>query len=1090
MRAGGLVARRALTQLPLLAAVLAVLVAGATLVGLCALLLTSARDAAVLAAVRAAPEPDVRLSVAFRVTADGPPTAADPAAGTDPADPAGPVAVASAAAEERLAPLGSSSTSAWLTSPVLPVTTGEAGGDPAGQAYLLAADDVAAHARLVEGRWPDAAGGAGGATAPGDATEVAVPASAATALDVGVGDTLALEVADGVDLALRVVGVFRPVGPGTGAWERDVLDGAGHDPAWAEPGVADAPAPTSGPFVVGEAGAGTGVLGTAVPVDRVSMWLTPDLSGATPAELTTVRAGLSHVDRELTALLGGDAGSVAALSRLSRTLGRAELQADVTGEVVLVVGVVGFALAVAALALAGRLLVVRRAALAALLVARGARRSQLVRQSAAEAVVLAAVGGGLAVPLALQAYGAVLRAPALGAADLGGAAGPDGVLVGACAAAAVLLALVLVLPWLRRGDRARRRTTRARRGTLARSGADLAALALAVAAYLQLRRHLVVTEGDADPVLVAAPVAFLVAGALVALRVVPLVERLAERHAARSRRLVLPLAEWQVARRTHSAGVAFLLVLATAAATFGVAFAATWGTSQRDQADARVGADVVVHAASAGLPAGRDVAAAADADPVPAGVVQIGLGTDVGGRGYAASLVAFDTRRAEVVRGRLPGGATWASVTAGMAPEPVAGLPLDLAAGDVVVTATADRAAALAVVPTLVVEDAWGGRSVVRGGPVPLDGAEHAVVPEPGATVPDGELALVAVDLGFRSTATPVSGDRVGMVDVAVTVRTQAPAGTGGAADWHVRQTEQYYPWFYEGTAAVTGPGVLDVAGRVNLAGLWGTTSVVASPFPTGAVADLVVTSDVAEALGLDPGDSFTVAVGAVRVLGKVRDVVPYVPAAETGSAVLVDGDALSRALVLGGSLDPLTDRWWVATADPAGAAGRLAAAGLGDVQARDDVAAELRAGPLRVGVVVALVVLVVAAVVLALAGTGLDTAAALEARAVEVARLQGLGVSRRATLASLLAEHAAVTTVVVAAGAGVGAAAARLVGPLLAVSEIGQAPVPPALPVWPWPVQGAVLALLLVGSAAVAAPAAAALVRRAAVRHLRVGDP
>lgn len=1079
-----LVARRALTQVPLLAAVLAVLVAGSTLVGLCTLLLTAARDDALVAALRAAPAEDLRLTVGMRVTPDE----GEPALGTDPRDPDGPVAVATGAATEMLAPLGSS-VSTWLQSPMLPVRADDAGGaagpdapdaaPPAG--YLLAGDDLTEHARLADGRWP-------AGQADDGAWEAALPLAAADALDVGLGDVVGLEAATG-DVEVVVVGLFEPVGAGSGAWERDELAGEGHDPAWYPPGDAGRLSAASGPFVVDPA-----ALGTAVPVERASLWFTPDLAEATPEALARARANLGHVDRELTALLEGDATSVAAASRLSRTLGRAEVQQDVTAAVVLVVAVVGFALAVAALGLAGRLLLVRRAGLAALLTARGARRVQLVGHAAGEAAVLAVVGGAAAVPLAVGAYGLLARTPRMVTAGLDPSASVDAGLVVACASAAGFLAVVLVLGWLRRGDQARRRSARTRRGAIVRSGLDVAALALAAAAYLQLRNHLLTGDGGGDPVLVAAPVVVLVTGALVALRVVPLVERLAERHAARSRRLVLPLAEWQVARRAHSAGVAFLLLLATAGATFGAAFDATWATSQRDQADARVGGDVAVLAAGDRLPTGDEVAAASGGEPASVTVLETGVGADIAGRGPSATLVAFDTTRAgELLRGRLPDGQTWAGLTAGMAPEPVDGVPLgELGSGAVTVTGTSDREdVGVEVMPSLVLEDAWGGRTVLRGQPIPLDGVEHPLVPvvdmaDDAATV-DGDRTLVAVELGIGLQGWPVGEDIGGMADVALTLRLPAQDAPG-ASPWLARMTDPRYPWFESGSARL-GRGTLDVSGRINLAGLWGDPAVVVSPFPSGAVVPLAVTEDVADSLSLEIGQTFYVDVASVRVPGEVAHVVPYLPAAATGSAILVDDEALARSLVLAGRPDSLADRWWVSADDPAAAAARLTAAGAGTPQTRDQVAASLD-GPLRVGVRTALLVLVVAAVALALMGTGLDTAAALEARAVEVARLQGLGVSRRATLASLLAEHATVTAVVVTAGGVVGAGAAHLVGPLLAVSETGAAPVPAARVVWPWPLEAGLLAGLLLGSAAVAAPAAWALVRRAAAAHLRVGDP
>ena len=130
---------------------------------------------------------------------------------------------------------------------------------------------------------------------------------------------------------------------------------------------------------------------------------------------------------------------------------------------------------------------------------------------------------------------------------------------------------------------------------------------------------------------------------------------------------------------------------------------------------------------------------------------------------------------------------------------------------------------------------------------------------------------------------------------------------------------------------------------------------------------------------------------------------------------------------------------------------------------------------------------LVAAALVMALVGTAVHTASGLEARAVEVARLQGLGLSRRDVVTALLVQHTAVTVLVVGLGAGLGALVSWAVGPLLAVSTGGLPPVPEALFVWPWPVEAGVLLALTVGSALVVVPVTAALVRRATVTHLRM---
>jgi hypothetical protein len=130
---------------------------------------------------------------------------------------------------------------------------------------------------------------------------------------------------------------------------------------------------------------------------------------------------------------------------------------------------------------------------------------------------------------------------------------------------------------------------------------------------------------------------------------------------------------------------------------------------------------------------------------------------------------------------------------------------------------------------------------------------------------------------------------------------------------------------------------------------------------------------------------------------------------------------------------------------------------------------------------------LVAAAGVLAVAGTVVQTAAALEARSVDVARLQGMGVPRRAVVSALLVEHGIVNLLVVGAGGAVGWVTSTAVGPLLVVASDGRAPVPSALPQWSWVVEGVVLGVLLLACAGAVLPVAANLVRRATVTHLRM---
>jgi predicted lysophospholipase L1 biosynthesis ABC-type transport system permease subunit len=155
----------------------------------------------------------------------------------------------------------------------------------------------------------------------------------------------------------------------------------------------------------------------------------------------------------------------------------------------------------------------------------------------------------------------------------------------------------------------------------------------------------------------------------------------------------------------------------------------------------------------------------------------------------------------------------------------------------------------------------------------------------------------------------------------------------------------------------------------------------------------------------------------------------------------------------------------------------------------RAAVEQESAEGPLRAAQRAAAALLVVAAVVLALVGTALHSTTALEARELDVARLRGLGASRRSVLTSVLAEQGVLTVAPMLLGGVLGAVACWTVGPLLAVSAEGLPPVPAAVVRWPWSALVATVLVLLVGFAAVVIPLAARAVRRSTAARLRM-DP
>ena len=180
---------------------------------------------------------------------------------------------------------------------------------------------------------------------------------------------------------------------------------------------------------------------------------------------------------------------------------------------------------------------------------------------------------------------------------------------------ALVFVVVLVAPMLGRigtlqeGEQANARQPRS--NAVQRFGIDIAIAALAAIAFWQLTSYRS-PVGDAlamtfDPLIVAAPALALLGGALLLVRLVPLLSRWAEYLGARARGASVALAAWEVARRPQRATAAVLLLtLALAVSTFSQAFLASWYQSQIDQANFAVGAPVRVYTEQLGHVATED----------------------------------------------------------------------------------------------------------------------------------------------------------------------------------------------------------------------------------------------------------------------------------------------------------------------------------------------------------------------------------------------------------------------------------------------------------------------------------------------------
>ncbi|MFG1603142.1 FtsX-like permease family protein [Actinoplanes sp. NPDC049265] len=1045
-----LLIRRVRTQWPLLATLVALLAIGATVAGTCALLVTRTAEQALTSVATRGPADQVRAT-AYTVEVK-PRAAASVAADTR------------AVLTEAYAPYPITTTvRASSRMRVLP-SAPEVNGLPA-ETYLSGVDGLRQRATLLTGRWPRAG------AAPVEAVLLETTArmlGITVGQRVRIGQERAFDAAPALDVT--VVGVVRPR-PGTG-WERDTLGGQGYLVSFFSEGVSDQLVLSYGPFLVNL----PDLYATPSVVDRLEVVAVPDLSRADLRGLNRADIRLDDAGRRLGRVLGDRVNIQRVDARLPVTMQQAREQRRVAGAVVIAVALLGCGLTAAALVLAGRLTAGVRAGETTLLSALGVSRGQFTVLAAVETAVLAVLAAAIAVPASAGLHAGLTHLPPLAGAGLAVGPGTNAAqlfsVTGGALALAVLLAVLTIRPVTAPGERHRRAEL------VARSGVDLLLAGLAAIGWWQLTGQPDTATSRTDVVRVAAPALVLTAGAALALRLVPPALRGLDRLARKARGLVLPLAVFEAARRPHAVAAGLLVSLACSAGTFGLAFGATWDRSQHDQADLAVGTDLRVSVTGPPVTGdGPALAAATGGSVSPAVDRGVGLGQWTGGATQPPRLVAVDTARAgTLLRGRLDGGRTWSQVGAGLTPKNrVEGLPV--APGTALtITGTATGDVPIAVSPRLVLQDATGLRGTCIGERVTLDGRIHRL-PD-CATATGQRLVAIALPISPDAAAPDTATTRV---SVTVTV-----PGAATGSPWTATSAPPQ-------SGMLTDPAVSATAGRLTMtAGVQLVSSeaaartLVATAFPDPGPVPVAVAARVAGQLGVGPGARLSMPVGVTPVPIVVTAVVPEVPAAPGAPAVLADIDTLSRSLIAAGDLTYPIDAWW-AGQPRAGAAERVAALHLGQVTTRDAETARLTGSAPRAGVRPSLQLLVLVAVLLLLAGVVLHVNSDLRVRAVEVARLRGLGVTRREVRAMLLGQHAGVLLPLLLAGALVGALATAVVAPPMVRAETGATPIPAPAGVWPWAAEGALLGLLVVACALAVTVVVIAQTRRADAAHLRV---
>ncbi|WP_416904281.1 FtsX-like permease family protein [Micromonospora echinospora] len=447
--------------------------------------------------------------------------------------------------------------------------------DGAVYASVLFLDDLAAHADLTTGTWP---------AAGGSPVQTTLAEPVAAILGVTVGDRV--PVTDGFTgrvTDLTVVGLWRPRAADDPYWRL-----APETTTGAQPGTA-----TYGPLTVDRADFLRHFLTNA----SAGWLITPDVAAATGTadldRLADAAGGLAA-----TAGLGDSGTTTTALGDLVDRIRRAALvgRSALVTPMLLVAVLGGYTLLLVA-----ALLTEQRRAETALLRARGAARWQIAGLAGREAALVVAPAVLLAPPLATEALRHAGRIPALAEVSLRLQPRLDTLTWTVALLVAAGCALAMLGPNLRRGDSyvadLAARSRPGRRGAVQRAGVDVVLVVVALLGWYQLRSYSSplsgVGGGDLaiDPLLAAAPTIAVLAGAVLALRIVPPLTRLAQRYVDRTRATAAMLGMWQAGRRPH-AGPVLLVALAVAVSALAWSLAGTTGRSLTDQADHHVGADL------------------------------------------------------------------------------------------------------------------------------------------------------------------------------------------------------------------------------------------------------------------------------------------------------------------------------------------------------------------------------------------------------------------------------------------------------------------------------------------------------------------
>ena len=999
-------------------------------------------------------------------------------------------------------------------------------------AILGTAEDLAGHARLTAGAWPQ------DESAAGAVIPVAISTDVSSRLGLEVGRRLALDsrLEPGAVTQVQVTGIFVIEDPADPYWRADgqVLDGVTLTDQY----------DTYGPLFTTDRAL------LASSGDRVvrQVWQAVPVPAALGlSETEAVRARTLDLPARVEAAVGD---LVSVRTGLADLLARTDRSLLVTRTGVLLLTLQLVILAAYAAMLSASLLVEHRRVGTAILRSRGA--------GSATIATLALIEGGFI------AIGAVLLAPWLAMAGLHvlNVTGPladvaltidPSVSVDAFVAAAVgagICLAALTLPALRarsitgvHGDVARAET----RGLAQRLGLDVALLAVAVVGLWQLRVYGAPLTRSVrgvlglDPLLIAAPAIGLLAGAIIALRLVPLLARLIERLARGRRGLVPSLGARQLARRPlRYSRSAMLLVLAMAMGVFAVAYARTWSARSRTRPASRSGRTCAsspggaaaapprasldgVYATLPGVTARMAVdrqtlsglrtsrsgkLLSIDADRAP-GVVQ--MRPDLSDRPIEGLMAPLIAGRPSVEAVRLPDGARQLRFTLTAAIGRLEHVTFDDETGEQKTSPAtlAEIAGWRAFAVSVVIRDARGVFARVEGGSATIDPGPHEVVvslaPSAGEVDMSSSIELFAIEVAASLPD--------GFVVPAGTLAIADLAAAGPDGSWRSVPLDLGTGW--RATASgLSGSGRLGPSGihgpvlTVPLVGddpvLFGNGDPDRHAIVTLAPADLdrlegapipIVASDAfLSATASRPGDVVNLVVDGANRIVTVSGTVRAFPGTGPDDATAVM-DLRTRTLLAfadDGTIIQPTE-WWLSIAP--GSAGRVTASlahppiASATVVAQDQIARSLAADPIALGIIGGLAIGFAAAATFAIIGFIVSASVSARERITEFALLRALGLSSRQLSIWLSLENTVLAAVSLVAGIVLGAVIAWLVLPFITVTQSAATPYPPVEIDVPWTLVAVLAAACGLALAATVASLAWLLPRIGLAAVLRAGE-